>query len=147
MKAFKYCPKHDPKRSFVAAFVLLLVALPAAAQPWYARGEFNAWGLDHPLAVDPGDATHYTANVTGQLENTRFLWKIAEEDWSPELPGTGPNNDGRAYSDATGAINFHLWDNTTWNDGWLPNNVRRVGYNDHQQFDWEIVGSFNNWPG
>jgi hypothetical protein len=139
--------KGDPMRLYIAALVSLLAALPAAAQPWYARGEFNAWGLDHPMVVDPGDATHYTANVTGQVENSRFLWKIAEEDWAPEMPGTGPNNDGRTYSDATGAINFHLWDQTSWNDGWFPNNVRRVGYNDHQQFDWEIVGSFNNWPG
>ncbi len=147
MKAFKYCLQHDPTRFFVATFVSLLLALPAAAQPWYARGEFNAWGIDNPMVVDPADATHYTANVTGQLENTRFLWKIAEEDWSPEMPGTGPNNDGRAHSNATGTINFHLWDKTTWDDGWFPNNVRRVGYDDHQQFDWEIVGSFNNWPG
>jgi hypothetical protein len=134
-------------RFYIAAFVSLLVALPAASQPWYARGDFNAWGLDHPMAVDPGDATHYTANVTGQVENTRFLWKIAEEDWFPEMPGTGENNDGRVHTNAMGEIGFHLWDQTTWNDDWFPNNVRRVGYDDHQQFDWEIVGSFNNWPG
>jgi hypothetical protein len=134
-------------RMFLAAIVSFLVAVPAAAQPWYARGEFNAWSIDNPMVVDPGNPAHYTANITGQLENTPFNWKIAEEDWSPEMPGVGPGNDGRVYTNATGAINFHLWDSPTWNDGWFPNNVRRVGYDDHQQFDWEIVGSFNNWPG
>jgi hypothetical protein len=50
------------------------------------------------------------------------------------------------YTDAVGDISFHLYDNTSWDDGWLPNNVRRVGYEDHQQFDWEITGTFNAWP-
>jgi hypothetical protein len=98
------------------------------------------------MVVDPGNATHYTANITGQVDNLPINWKIAEEDWSPEMPGIGEGNHARVYTDAQGAINFHLWDNTSWNDGWFPNNVRRVGYQDHQQFDWEIVGSFNDWP-
>jgi hypothetical protein len=134
-------------RFFVAVFVSLLAALPAAAQPWYARGEFNNWTVDNPMVVDPGNAAHYTADVTGLFESSPYFWKIAEEDWAPEMPGTGAGNDGRVYTNAQGGIKFHLWDNTTWNDGWLPNNVRRVGYDDHQQFDWEIVGSFNGWPG
>jgi hypothetical protein len=32
-------------RCYVAVFLSLFTALPAAAQPWYARGDFNTWGL------------------------------------------------------------------------------------------------------
>jgi hypothetical protein len=147
MKAFKYCLKDDPMRFYIAAFVSLLVALPAAAQPWYARGDFNGWSLDNPLVVDPANPTHYTAKITGLVDNNPYLWKIAEDDYAPEMPGTGPGHEGRVYANALGEIDFHLWDNSNPNDGWFPNNVRRVGYNDHQQFDWEIVGSFNGWSG
>ena len=53
----------------------------------------------------------------------------------------------RVYTDANGAIGLHYWDQSTWTDGWLPNDKPRVGYDDPQQFGWEIVGSFNGWPG
>ncbi len=118
---------------------LMLLAVPAAAQPWFARGEFNGWTTDNPMIVDPNDATHFTANVSGLFDNEPFNWKIAVEDWSVSMPTT----DGRVHSDALGEINFHLWDQTSWSDGWFPNDVRRVGYEDHQQFDWEVAGDFN----
>jgi hypothetical protein len=98
------------------------------------------------MVVDPGDSTHYTADIAG-FESYPYNWKVAEEDWSPELPGIGENNDARFYTNELGNARIHLYDQTTWNDGYQPNNARRVGYDDHNQFDWEIVGSFNNWPG
>jgi hypothetical protein len=134
-------------RIISGVLITLLLATSAMAQPWYARGEFNAWGIENPLVVDPGNATHYTATVGGLFEDSPYNWKIAEEDWSPEMPGTGAGHDGRVYTNAAGEIHFHMYDQTTWNDGWFPNNTRRVGYDDPQQFDWEIVGSFNGWPG
>lgn len=133
-------------RFLASALFLAMLAVPAAAQPWYARGEFNNWGLDIPMVVDPNDSTHYTADILG-FDSYPYNWKVAEEDWSPEMPGIGEGNDGRLYTDVTGAARIHLYDQTTWNDGYQPNNVRRVGYDDHDLFDWEIVGSFNGWPG
>jgi hypothetical protein len=130
-------------RLLASVLVLALLSVPAAAQPWYARGSFNGWGTADQMVVDPGDATHYTANLTGFFDNEPYMWKIAVADWSVNMP----NNDSRVYTNAAGELNFHLWDNTSWSDGWFPNNERRVGYQDHQQFDWEIVGSFNGWPG
>jgi hypothetical protein len=46
-------------------------------------------------------------------------------------------------------MNFHLRTNNfqPWNDGWAPNNVPRAGYDDSELYDWEVVGSFNSWPG
>jgi len=139
---------------------LALMTTSAMAGPndWYARGEFNSWGtsngsVNNPIAdypmVDEGGG-HYTSiigNYGDFFDNQPYNYKIAREDWSIEMPGIGPGNDGRAYTDANGQIKFHMYDQTTWSDGWLPNNVRRVGYDDHQQFDWEIVGTFNSWPG
>jgi hypothetical protein len=134
-------------RIISSMFLTMLLATSAISQPWYARGEFNSYGLENPMVVDAGNATHYTAAVTGLIEDSPYNWKLAEEDWSPEMPGVGPGHDGRVYTNAMGEIHFHLYDQTTWNDGWFPNNTRRVGYDDHQQFDWEIVGSFNAWSG
>ena len=134
-------------KRFLALLVVALFAAPAAAQPWYVRGDFNATALTNPMTQDPQDSTHWTASVTGLFDDLAQNWKIAEEDWSPEMPGIGPGHDARSYTNAAGEMHFHLYDQTTWNDGWFPNNVRRVGYDDHQQFDWEIVGSFNSWPG
>jgi hypothetical protein len=132
-------------RFLASALLLTLMAVQAEAQ-WYARGEFNGFGTDIPMVVDPGDSTHYTANIVG-FGSFPYNWKIAEEDWSPELPGIGPGNDARFYTNPAGEGRLHLYDQTTWSDGYFPNNARRVGYDDHDQFDWEIVGSFNGWPG
>lgn len=140
--------------------VLAALATSALAGPndWYVRGEFNSWGTsngstinpiaDYPM-VDEGGG-HYTSvigNYGDFFDNQPYNYKIAREDWSIEMPGIGPGTDGRNYTDASGQMKFHLYDQTTWSDGWSPNSVRRVGYDDHQQFDWEIAGSFNSWPG
>lgn len=141
---------------FLSSLMLLAVlAVPAVAQPpWYARGEFNGWTtgsvLDtltpFPMVVDPGNPIHYTQHITGLFDNVAYPYKIAGgggDNWATSMPTT----DGRVTTNAAGEIDFHLWDQTTWNDGWSPNNVRRVGYTDHQQFDWEVIGSLNNWRG
>ena len=107
-------------RFLSSVLLLTLLAVPAAAQPWYARGEFNGWSLDNPMVVDPGDATHYTANVSGLFDNTPYNWKIADDSWGIGMPTT----DSRVYTDVNGEINFHLWDQTSWDDGWFPNDVR-----------------------
>jgi hypothetical protein len=127
-------------RFFFATIVSLLIALPSAAQPWYARGTFNAWGTENPL-TDLGGG-HWTGTITGLFPAEAHNWKIATADWSIDMP----RSDSRVYTNEMGEINFHLWDNTSWTDGWFPNNARRVGYDDHQQFDWEVIGSFNGWP-
>ena len=128
-------------RFFLAAIVSMVAALPAAAQPWYARGEFNGYDTSAQM-VDQGGG-HYTATVSGLFSNTAFEYKLANADFSTSIPGSN----GKVTSNAAGEINFHLYDNTTWTDGWYPNNVRRVGYDDPLQFGWEAVGSFNGWPG
>jgi hypothetical protein len=128
-------------RFILSVLFTALLAMPALAQPWYARGQFNNWSTDNPMTDQGGG--HWTAAITGLFDDQPYNWKIAVADWSVNMP----TSDSRVYTDALGEINFHLYDQTTWDDGWFPNNVRRVGYNDHQQFDWEIVGSFNGWPG
>jgi hypothetical protein len=126
-----------------ALMLLCLFAAPAMAQPWYARGEFNAWDTSTPMTQDTGNPIHYTADITGLFDDTPFNFKLATADWTTAMPAS----DSRIYSNPAGELHFHLWDQTSWSDGWFPNNRRRVGYNDSQQFDWEIVGSFNGWPG
>ena len=70
-----------------------------------------------------------------------YEYKIAVEDWSQEAPGSN----GRVAADASGEINYHFWENDVWTDGWEPSAKMRVGYDDHQQFDWAVIGSFDGW--
>jgi hypothetical protein len=121
-----------------------LLAASAAAQPWYARGEFNGWTQDNPMEDQGGGL--WTEDITGLFDNQPYNFKIAccgGDGWLINMP----TSDARVYTDAAGEIHFKLYDQTSWSDGWFPNNVRRVGYTDHQQFDWEIVGTFNAWAG
>jgi hypothetical protein len=127
----------------LSSLVLLALLATTANAQWYARGGFNSFSTDNPL-VDQGGG-HYTAHITGLFDNEGYEYKIADANWTGAT--THPGTNGKVYTDVNGDINFHLYDQTTWTDGWYPNNTRRVGYNDHQQFDWEIVGSFNGWPG
>ena len=154
------CLEGNAMRFFWSLVLLALVAAPAVAGPndWYASGEFNSWGISNgssimPVAdfpmVDQGGG-HYTALIGEHgdfFDNSRTTTKLRGKIGRSKCPALGRGNDGRVYTDVNGQIKFHMYDQTTWNDGWFPNNVRRVGYDDHQQFDWEIVGSFNSWPG
>lgn len=135
-------------RLFFAVVVVLVAALPAAAQPWYARGDFTPTPWDTSVQMVDQGSGHYTANVSGLFASSPGAeiyqeFKVANADWSINMPGSN----GKVSTDANGEINFHLYDQTSWSDGWYPNNARRVGYNDPQMFGWEVVGSFNAWPG
>lgn len=143
-------------RFLLVTLLLAVLAVPAVAQPpWYARGTFNAWGTGNGSSLNPVDpfpmidqgGGEYTVTIGADgdfFDNLPFNWKIAgggADNWATSMPAS----DSRVYTDANGQINFHLYDQTTWNDGWFPNNTRRVGYDDSQLFDWEVIGSLNNW--
>jgi len=130
-------------KRFMALLVVGFLASRGTAADWYARGEFNGWppgGNTSNQLTDLGGG-HYSTTVTGLFDNTNFEYKIASLDWSTSAPG----NNGKVTSNAAGEITFHLYDQTTWTDGWSPNNQRRVGYNDPLQYGWEVMGSFNGW--
>ncbi len=145
-------------RSYLAAMFVLVLALPATAQPpYYARGTFGDPANDPVNHTDPwADLTHqmidqtgghYTATV-GDV-NTYFpgvvlKYKLANADYSTQSPAS---SDGAVVTDNNGEVNFNLWTNNgnPWTDGWMPNNGPRAGYQDPGQFGWEINGTFNNW--
>jgi hypothetical protein len=144
-------------RRYLAALILLVVALPAVAQPpYYARGTFGDPANDPVNHTDPwNDLTHqmvdqggghYTATIGGPqyFPNVPFDYKLANADYSTQAPISG---DGHVVTDNNGEVNFHLWTNNgnPWTDGWYPNNGPRAGYQDPGQFGWEINGTFNNW--
>jgi hypothetical protein len=134
-------------RSFSTLVLLALLAAPAGAQPYFARGSWDDWpDPPNPTSqmVDQGGG-HYTATIGGFFDGLTFEYRLAEADFDPSFP----TSNGKATTNADGEINFHLRTNNfqPWNDGWAPNNVPRAGYDDSQQYDWEVVGSFNSWPG
>src|SRR5690606_36777355 len=119
--------------------------------------ELNGWTISNGSILNPIDpytmvdqgGGHYTATIgePGELfSDDPYNWKIAgggDNNWATSMPAS----DARVYTYANGQINSHLYAQTTWDDGWSRSNSRRVGYDDSQQFGWEIVGDFNNWSG
>ncbi|HVT30003.1 MAG TPA: PEP-CTERM sorting domain-containing protein, partial [Lacipirellulaceae bacterium] len=105
-------------------------------------GGTDPWNdLTHQM-VDQGGG-HYTATVEGTYIGEPFDYKLANSDYSTAAPGSN----GRVVTNNNGEVNFHLWTNNgdPWTDGWYPNSGPRAGYDDPQQFGWEVIGSFNNW--
>ncbi len=118
-----------------------LAASASAQQAWYARGDFNGWNLDNPMTHVSGD--YYTTTLTGLTPGASSEFKVALEDWSASAPGSN----GKFLADNNGEVALHFWDNESWADGWEPSAKRRVGYDDHGLFDWELIGDMNGWGG
>ena len=121
----------------VAVAVVATAATATIAQPYYARGDFNGWGLGNPLTDMGGGLWQGTASGLNPGDMPEY--KIADESWSVSWPGSN----GRVAVDAAGEINFNLMLGT-FNDGWFPAE-NRVGYADPGQHGWDIMGSFNGW--
>ncbi len=134
-------------KRFLAVLVVSLFSASAMAQgPWYAKGTFqlNQWSTDNPMTQDPLNPIHWTTTVGGDgslFDNTTFDFKLATENWSD----SAPSNNASVTTNAAGAITFQMWDQTTWTDGWFPNNNRRVGYDDPLEYGWQVMGSFDGF--
>jgi hypothetical protein len=86
---------------------------------------------------------HFAVTATGMSVGQVTAYKIALEDWTANYPGS----DGKTVADAAGKITFHFYDSGSWSDGWNPAASPRVGYDDPQQFGWDLPGSMNGWSG
>ncbi len=130
-------------RIILSLLVASMLSAIAAAQPYYARGTFTIPEWDTSIPMTEAAPGHYTATVTGLFDNDPFLFKLGNDDFSVAAPA----NDGRVYTNVLGEINFHLYTNTNWTDGWSPQNTPRAGYDDPEQFGWEVAGNFNEFSG
>jgi hypothetical protein len=117
-------------------------ATTAGATNWYARGDFNGWtGTANQLADQGGG--YYKGTISSLTPGQGYEYKITVDDWSSNAPGSN----GKVAADASGEINFNFWESNSWADGWEPSAKMRVGYEDHDLFDWEIAGDMNGWGG
>jgi hypothetical protein len=114
----------------------LFLAVAVHAQTYNARGDFNGWG-ETPLVAN-GNGT-YSLSISGGTVGATFEWKIAQNDWENNWPGSNV----KSVYDASGNFTFHFIPGTV-TDGWNPG-ANRVGYDDPGLFGWEIMGSFNDW--
>jgi hypothetical protein len=154
--------------------VMGLMTITAAAQTggvdvaWFARGTFGDPALDYNggTTLSPWDdlsyemdfigGNHYKVTVGSTdpfsahalFSNARYEFKIGDQDYNPSMPGSNGAVYTNDIGDGLGQITFHLYDQTSWSDGWFPNNTRRVGYDDSGFVDWEVVGTINDpdWP-
>jgi hypothetical protein len=115
---------------------VVLMAATAVGQPYNARGSFNGWG-ETPMNDDMDGS--YSVTIGGLGAGARHNFKVAFNDWASSWPGS----DARTAADGAGNINLHFYPGA-FGDGWSPASDR-VGYDDHGQFGWEIMGSFNGW--
>ena len=125
------------RKLIFAVASLVLVAGSVWAQPYYARGDWNGWGLSDLLVeITP---THYSGTVPALIAGEEWEYKLADETYSLQAP----SDNGKVAVDVNGEINFHLYLGP-FADGWFPTE-NRAGYEDPLQFGWEIMGSFNGW--
>lgn len=127
------------KKLLVAAMMFGMVAPAAMAEDFFARGDWNGFGLDDPLNFVGG--VEYAGTVTALTPGDEYEYKVANEDFSIAAPGSN----GKVAADANGEIAFHYFDQDSWDDGWMPADKLRVGYEDPGLFGWEIMGAFNGW--
>jgi hypothetical protein len=123
---------------------------PAGYNTWRANfGESNVvtWLARSPQLgdqqlVDLGGGK-YELNMTGLTPQTDYDFRVLRSDASAIVPGSNM----RVRANAAGEIGLkvHELTGTSWGDGWSPANTPRVGYEDHNEFDWDIMGSFNAW--
>lgn len=116
-------------------FGLMALPVSSASAQWYVRGDFNSWTNSTNPMTDLGGG-HYSYSVAGLSPGQFTEFKVTVNDWSENYPG----NNSRVQADAGGNITFHFYDNATPNDGWSPNS-KRVGFNDSNQFEWELMGA------
>ncbi|MBM4108476.1 MAG: PEP-CTERM sorting domain-containing protein [Phycisphaerae bacterium] len=129
--------------SAVCAAAAMMAAGSAMAQPYVVRGEFNGWGAggDIPMVENPGGSGRWTGLVTGLTPGQLYEFKATTPDWSFNAPGSN----ARTAANSFGELVVHFFPNTSWSDGWMPNNIQRLGYDDPGQFGWDLMGSVNGW--
>jgi glycosidase len=131
--------------STTATLAVSTYYLSPSSPNWYARGDFNGWGITDPLYDDGthGDATAsdglYTTEITIATPG-RYEFKIATEDWSSSYPGSGNSWLDTTVDDELVTI---IFDTNTYTDGWLPaNNVIGVST---ELGSWTAVGDWQGW--
>ncbi len=138
-------------KRLLALLVVGLFATQATALDWYAKGVFNGWSTNN-IMTDLGGG-HYRATISAPQTitsgvddpaGTTYEYKVATAGWEQSSPSS---SNGKITSDANKNLTIDFWDQTTWTDGWKSDNSRRVGISDSGTYGWEIVGSFNGWPG
>ncbi len=129
-------------RNLIAVFAVAMTASAAMAQPYYVRGDFNAWGLtDVMLDAGGGLYTYTLSGLTPGTDSSNL--KAADELWTVSAPGSNavvPVN-------ALGEVNLRFFPQSSWADGWEPSAKARLGMEDSGNFDWEIAGAMNGWAG
>lgn len=128
------------KGLWTAVFLAVGVTGAMAQAQYYLRGDFNGWDLSNPMT--PMGSGHYMATRTGLTPGSLYEFKVANESWSENAPGSN----ARTAANANGELIVHLFTGFPFGDGWMPdNNWWRVGYDDPLQFGWDILGSFDGW--
>ena len=82
---------------------------------------------------------HWEATVSGLTPGSMSEYKIAVADWSSSAPGSN----GKFEVGASGTLSFDFWE-TAPADGWNPTGMR-VGYDNGNAHEWDVMGSFNGW--
>jgi hypothetical protein len=111
-----------------------------AVLTWLAHGTF---GNDVTLTDQGGGL--FTSTLSGLTPGTGYDVQVLRSDASSHWPGSP----AKITADAAGNINlkFYQLSGASWGDGWQPDTLNRVGYQDSGQFGWEVIGAFNGWPG
>lgn len=124
--------------------VLALGTVAGASQAaFFVAGAFNGWNPGDPGFQMTWDGSKYTKLVTGLTPGADYEFKVTIGDWSTSWAGSNVKATASASGDLL--VTFHDLTGPSWGDGWLPDTVSRVGYDNGNAHSWEVMGSFNGW--
>ena len=126
-------------KKLIVLLVVALMATPALAQPWYAKGTFNGWGTGNEMTFNAGENRYEASIARGtNTPGSAMEFKVSNFDWSTNFP---PNNVFNYWPpDSFFDVFFY---SGAASDGWSPSE-NRVGYS-ASYGGWQVMGSFNGW--
>ncbi|MCK4660673.1 MAG: PEP-CTERM sorting domain-containing protein [Phycisphaerae bacterium] len=123
-------------KRIIVLLAVVLMASPAMA--WTVVGSHQSWTMPGDEMTEVIEDVHYqyTINGSGRLE-----FKVADgtSSWDNVWPAN--NREAKLADPGQLVVNFYPG---TFDDGWFPSE-KRVGYEDPEEYNWDIMGSFNGW--
>jgi hypothetical protein len=137
--------KHQLKKLFATAGLVVAFVTISQAQPYYLTGDWQTpltWQADSNVMTAGPNAGEWSYTITGGTPGAYGNAKVTDGTFANTWPG---NNLYFLY-DSTGSATIHFWPGSP-GDGWLPFS-NRVGYDDpDNSLGWGVAGAFDGWDG
>lgn len=122
-----------------AAAVAALTGSAMAGSTYYVQGTWNGYAFDTPMGFQGGVKWSRALSLTPGSRQNGLATNVGYSIQAPPAFG-----DARFEVPASGQVTANFFDQTSWSDGWLPDNQRRFGIEGTTN-GWEIMGSWSGF--